>query len=133
VVLADRLDLGLDHMLLHGLGLVQCAQFAQCHGEAGLGVDGIAEHDKPSLRREQASGGLGQPRGHREACFSAHQGFQRVPVYADRDLSPQQEIRGPAFVQNDYLTMLVLPGQIGRIDGFGNLVVDHARGRFFHA
>ena len=99
----------------------------------GLGVDGIAEHAKPSLRREQASGGVGQPRAHRQACFTAHQGFQRVPVYADRDLSPQQEIRGPAFVQNDYLTMLVLPGQVGQVDGFGNLVVDHARGRFFHA
>jgi N-methylhydantoinase A len=99
----------------------------------GLGVDGVAEHAKPSLRRGQTRGSAAHPCAHREACFDARQGFQRVSVYADRDLAPQQEICGPAFVQNDYRTMLVLPGQIGRVDDFGNLVVDHLRGIFSHA
>jgi N-methylhydantoinase A len=99
----------------------------------GLGVDGIAEHAKPSLRRAQTNGGAAHPRAYRAACFDLRQGFRQIPVYADRDLPPQQEIRGPAFVQNDYLTMLILPGQIGQVDDFGNLVVDHARGRFAHA
>ncbi|OGA06734.1 MAG: hypothetical protein A3H33_10360 [Betaproteobacteria bacterium RIFCSPLOWO2_02_FULL_65_20] len=98
----------------------------------GLGVDGIAVHPKPSLRRGTRPGSTAAPQAYREACFSLRQGFQRVPVYADRDLAPQQEMPGPAFVQNDYLTMLVLPGQIGQVDDFGNLVVDHARGRFAH-
>lgn len=98
----------------------------------GLGVDGIAEHLKPSLRRGEEAGRTAPPRAYREACFSMRQGFQRVPVHADRDLLPHQEIPGPAFVQNDYLTMIVLPGQMGRVDEFGNLVVDHARGRFAH-
>jgi len=69
---------------------------------------------------------------YREACFALRQGFQRVPVYSDCDLLPRQEIPGPAFVQNDYLTMLVLPGQIGEVDEFGNLVINHTRGRFAH-
>ena len=98
----------------------------------GVGVDGIAERAKPTLRLEHANGGTVEPRAHREACFKAHLGYQQVPVYADCKLTPQQEIRGPAFVQSDYRTMLILPGQVGEVDGFGNLVVDHVRGRFFH-
>jgi N-methylhydantoinase A len=99
----------------------------------GLSVDGISTHAKPSLRRGRTGDGMAQPRAYRQAGFSAQRGFERVAVYDDSDLSARQEISGPAFVQNDYLTMLVLPGQIGRVDEFGNLVVDHARGRFAHA
>jgi N-methylhydantoinase A/oxoprolinase/acetone carboxylase beta subunit len=54
-------------------------------------------------------------------------------VYADEDLRPHQELQGPAFVQNDYLTMILLPGQTGQVDEFGNLVIDHTRGRFANA
>jgi N-methylhydantoinase A len=96
----------------------------------GVGVDGIVEHSKPSLRSGGPGGKGAAPRGHREACFSLKRGYRRVPVYADSDFAPGEEIAGPAFVQNDYLTMLVLPGQAGRIDPFGNLVVDHTRGSF---
>jgi len=95
----------------------------------GLGVDGVAEHPKPSLARGQ-SGAAASPQSHREACFSLERGYERVPVYAHAGLAPGQQIRGPAFVQSDYLTMLVLPGQLGTLDDLGNLVLDHARGRF---
>ena len=98
----------------------------------GLGVDGIALHPKPSLRRAAHIGQAAVPQAYREACFTLAQGFQRVPVYVDRDLPPRQEIRGPAFVQNDYRTALVLPGQTGEVDEFGNLVLDHARGSLVH-
>jgi N-methylhydantoinase A len=95
----------------------------------GLGVDGVVEHPKPALKRS-VSGKAAAPAAHREACFSARQGFQRVPVYQHAELPPGQEIAGPAFVQNDYLTMLLLPGQHGAMDELGNLIVDHSRGRF---
>jgi N-methylhydantoinase A len=98
----------------------------------GLGVDGIAEHPKPSLRSGKPMGKIA-PRGYRNACFKMTQGFQKVPVYADEDLRPHQELQGPAFVQNDYLTMILLPGQTGQVDEFGNLVIDHTRGRFANA
>ncbi len=98
----------------------------------GVGVDGIAEHSKPSLRRALPAAGAAAPRAHREACFSLAQGYRSVPVYADLDLAPGAEIRGPAFVQGDYLTMIILPGQVGQIDDLGNLMVDHKRGRFVH-
>jgi len=98
----------------------------------GLGVDGIAEHPKPSLRSGKPMGTIA-PRGYRNACFKMTQGLQKVPVYADEDLRPHQELQGPAFVQNDYLTMILLPGQIGQVDEFGNLVIDHTRGRFANA
>ncbi|OGA74667.1 MAG: hypothetical protein A3G27_05430 [Betaproteobacteria bacterium RIFCSPLOWO2_12_FULL_66_14] len=94
----------------------------------GLGVDGVAEHPKPSLRRDEPAA-KAAPKAYRSACFDLRQGFQRVPVYADGDLRPQREIPGPAFVQNDYRTMLVLPAQTARMDGFGNLVVDHSAQR----
>lgn len=98
----------------------------------GLGVDGVAEQPKPSLHAALGTGGT-TPRGYRDACFSAARGYQRVPVYLDTDLQPHQELHGPACVQNDYLTMMLLPGQVGQIDQYGNLVIDHARGRFHHA
>ena len=98
----------------------------------GLGVDGIAAHPKPSLRHGATGVRSVPPQTFREACFSTARGFQRVPVYAEGSLPPRQEIAGPAFVQNDYLTMLVLPGQTAQVDDFGNLVVDHTRGSFGH-
>lgn len=98
----------------------------------GLGVDGVAEHPKPSLRMG-AHGENVAPRGYRSACFDMRGGFQKVPVYAGRDLQAQLELCGPAFVQNDYETMILLPGQTSQIDDFGNLVIDHTRGRFAHA
>jgi N-methylhydantoinase A len=96
----------------------------------GLGVDGIAETPKPSLRQGEPAGRAPQPKsaGYRAACFAAQRGFQQVPVYAHGDLLPGQELPGPAFVQSDYLTMIVLPGQSAEVDGFGNLVLDHAKG-----
>jgi len=99
----------------------------------GLGVDGIAETPKPSLRQGEPAKEAPRPAGQRKACFAAHEGFVSVPVFVHGDLLPQQEIAGPAFVQNDYLTMIVLPGQVGQIDGFGNLVLDHGEGRVAHA
>lgn len=98
----------------------------------GLGVDGLAAHPKPSLRRGATEARSGPPHSFRDACFSLVRGFQRVPVYAAGGLPPRQEIAGPAFVQNDYLTMIVLPGQTATVDDFGNLVLDHARGSFGH-
>lgn len=99
----------------------------------GLGVDGVAETSKPSLRQGTPTVRKPRPAGYRDAYFTANPGIQRVPVYAHGELAPSQEIPGPAFVQSDYLTMIVLPGQVGHVDGFGNLVLDHARGRFIHA
>ena len=95
----------------------------------GLGVDGVVQHPKSSLQRA-VSGASTAPAAHRDACFSLKQGYRSVPVYMHGALAPGQEMRGPAFIQNDYLTMIVLPGQLGQIDDLGNLVLDHARGSF---
>ena len=98
----------------------------------GLDVDGIADTVKPSLRQTQTHERGPQAAGTRNACFRAREGYQPVPVYTHGELLPGQNISGPAFVQRDYLTMIVLPGQIGQVDEFGNLVLDHTRGGFFH-
>jgi N-methylhydantoinase A len=93
----------------------------------GLVVDGSAAHPKPSLRRAESPGTLDLPKSHRQACFDARAGFQKVPVYEHRELVPRQELTGPAFVQNDYLTMILLPGQSAELDELGNLVLEHAQ------
>ncbi|HVB34941.1 MAG TPA: hydantoinase/oxoprolinase family protein [Patescibacteria group bacterium] len=98
----------------------------------GLDVDGIVDTTKPSFRQTKPQDEIPKAKGYRSACFTARQGYQRVPVYAHGELLAGQEISGPAFVQSDYMTMIVLPGQTGQADEFGNLVIDHTRGRFFH-
>jgi N-methylhydantoinase A/oxoprolinase/acetone carboxylase beta subunit len=86
---------------------------------------------KPSLRRGKSSREPAIPVSHRRACFEATEEFRSVPVFAHRDLLTTQVIPGPAFIEDDYLTMIILPKQVGEVDSFGNVVIDYARGRFF--
>jgi N-methylhydantoinase A len=99
----------------------------------GLGVEGVAETPKPSLQQSQPSDQSAMPINQRQACFDAAEGYRAVPVFAHRDLLAMQRIPGPAFVEDDYLTMIVLPKQVGIVDNFGNIVIHHDRERFVHA
>lgn len=93
----------------------------------GLRVDGVAQSPKPAVGDQQNRGhGDSAPLETREACFSLARGYEPVPVYWHPDLHPSEVLAGPAFVQSDYLTMLVLPGQRGQVDRFRNVIIDHA-------
>lgn len=51
-------------------------------------------------------------------------GFVRAPVYDRYRLGVGSEISGPAVVEERETTLILLPGDRGRIDRFGNMVVD---------
>lgn len=99
----------------------------------GLGVEGIAETPKPSLRRSESSDRAAIPFTERKACFDVAEGYVSVPVFAHRELLAKQRIVGPAFVEDDYLTVIVLPKQVGVLDEFGNVVIHHGIERHANA
>lgn len=90
-----------------------------------VGVEGTAEAVKPVLRSPRTSSAQPALRGTRPAYFHADSGYVDTPVYAHRALAPGQALTGPVFVQDDYLTMLVLPGQTATVDAFRNVVIHH--------
>jgi N-methylhydantoinase A len=45
-------------------------------------------------------------------------------VYERRDLGPGAEIAGPAIVEQPDTTVLLLPGDHGRVDPQGNLILE---------
>jgi N-methylhydantoinase A len=49
--------------------------------------------------------------------------FAELPVWSFSDLAPDQRVEGPAIVESDTTTVLLLPGDVGRLDGWGWLVV----------
>ena len=65
------------------------------------------------------------PKGERQAWFEDADEPLSVPIFEHAGLCADQEISGPAFVEDDYHTIIVLPGQSARVDGFGNLVIEH--------
>ena len=91
----------------------------------GLGIEGASDAAKPALRAGDEETGKPHPLGTRLAYFAETRKFVETPVYDHAALRAGQDIEGPAFVQGDYLTMLVLPGQTARVDAFRNLVIDH--------
>ncbi len=91
----------------------------------GLGLDGVAQLAKPSLLAGEASGEMPTPKGERQAWFEDADEPLSVPIFEHAGLCADQEISGPAFVEDDYHTIIVLPGQSARVDGFGNLVIEH--------
>ena len=53
--------------------------------------------------------------------------FVDTPVYGRAHLRPGDVFDGPAVVEQYDATTYVAPGWAARVDGFGNLVMEHAR------
>jgi N-methylhydantoinase A len=49
--------------------------------------------------------------------------FHELPVWSFSDLAPDQRVAGPAIVESDTTTVLLLPGDVARLDGRGWLEV----------
>ena len=60
----------------------------------------------------------------RDAWFAG--GWHRTPVYARRSVAAGAIVEGPAIVEEMSSTAIVLPGQRGRADTMGNLIVEPA-------
>ena len=48
---------------------------------------------------------------------------QALPVFDFAALAPDQQVAGPAIIESDTTTVLLLPGDVARMDGRGWLVV----------
>ena len=53
--------------------------------------------------------------------------WEEANVYERRDLGPGVEIAGPSIVEQPDTTVLLLPGDRGRVDGQGNLILEIGR------
>ena len=79
---------------------------------------------KPRLRRRRA--GAASPTAARKGTRSVYLGgrFRRTAVYDRASLRPGAAFRGPAIVEQKDSTTLLFPGDAGRIDGHGNILID---------
>jgi N-methylhydantoinase A len=91
-----------------------------------------AASTKPALRPAPERGA----RPPAEACARARSvywaevgDFETTPVYWGEKLLPGNLIAGPAVVQVPDTTIVVHPGQTGRLDPYGNVLIDLDGGR----
>ncbi len=65
--------------------------------------------------------------GRRDVWFEEAGDFVACPVYDRERLAPRHRIAGPAIVEQMDATTLLPPGHAGRVDRFGNLVIEYER------
>ena len=89
-----------------------------------LRVACLGEVSKPSLpRRRIESADPGEALKGRREVFVAGR-FRKAAVY-DRDrLHAGAVVKGPAIIEQKDSTTMLLPGDVGRIDGFMNIIID---------
>lgn len=100
------------------------------HGEAGIEartylVRGVGKLEKPQ-RRPQPLGSEGSEAaviGTRNVFFK-DRGFLETSVVRREELRPGNLVRGPAVIEALDTTVLVHPGQVAKVDGWANLVIE---------
>jgi N-methylhydantoinase A len=79
---------------------------------------------RPELQSELRSESRGVvPREHRRAYFEEWRQYVDTPVFAKDELPIDQEMRGPAIIEQADTTIVLYPGQRGHMDSFGNLLI----------
>ena len=89
-----------------------------------LRVRAVGENDKPELEPADGSGGDPAPHGTTEAFCFAEDAETTFDVYDRGDLSPGNEIDGPAIVFEPTTTIVFHSDQHATVDEFGHLLVD---------
>ena len=69
---------------------------------------------------------LAAEQGRRKVYVDAARGWREVPVYRREALPSGARIDGPAVVNEMSATTVLLPGQSGRVDEWGNLILEVA-------
>src|SRR6185436_9036691 len=78
---------------------------------------------KPQLTRD--GGGAGDARkADRRVYVAEAGGFVTSPVYDRYRLAAGATLTGPAIVEERETTIVLLPGDVARVDPYGSLVVD---------
>jgi N-methylhydantoinase A len=65
-------------------------------------------------------------KGVRQAYFPERGGFIDCPVFDRYRFGVGMTLQGPALVEERESTALILPGDVGRVDHFGNLLISVA-------
>jgi N-methylhydantoinase A len=85
-------------------------------------VQGVREQPRRHIvspaRRDHA------PTSGRRAVY--YGGWRDTPVYLRSDLAPGMALAGPAIVEQADTTTVIEPAMVGRVDGYGNLLVEMA-------
>ena len=62
-------------------------------------------------------------KGKREVYFPEYNGYEDCRVYDRYLLFPGATIEGPAIVEERESTAVILPGYVGQVDDWGNILV----------
>ncbi len=85
----------------------------------------IGELDKPSLP-EWPSGQDAAPNSNRRVMFDRDE-WHETPVYRRHELVQQQVFDGPAIIEQMDSTVLAFPGDVCRVDNWGNIIIEFDR------
>lgn len=85
-----------------------------------LRVDGFGRIDRlPAAAEPEAGRGAPKPVGTRRVYFDRATGWSEAAIHRREHLLPGHRIDGPAIVLQRDSTLVVLPGQVGRVDRRG--------------
>jgi N-methylhydantoinase A len=88
-------------------------------------VSAIGKMPKVRPKRLAREGGLeGAFKYHRKAFFKKYQDYITTPVYERDLLSPGNVLEGPAIIEQMDSTTVIHPGQVGRVDDYGNIIIE---------
>jgi N-methylhydantoinase A/oxoprolinase/acetone carboxylase beta subunit len=89
-----------------------------------IGVEGIGRIEEVELPElGVANGQPATPTSEREVWFEASSGMVMSKVYSRPSLLAGHTVPGPAVIEQEDSTVLVPPGQNGRVDKAGNVVI----------
>jgi len=117
--------------LLSGVGqrFVELHRRLYGHGESGAPIElvtirvrSVGEVARPAWR-EWPVGEAVEPDSWRKTYFAANSEAKRIPVYNRDDLVSDQQISGPAIVEEWTATTVIPPGWEAVVDRLGNLVL----------
>ena len=89
-----------------------------------VAVKAIGDLDVPTLPKAVIAEEV-KPKSFRNTLFELGSRYD-TPVYERSELVAAQVIKGPAIVEQMDTTILIFPNDIGRVDGWGNLIISLA-------
>jgi N-methylhydantoinase A len=87
-------------------------------------VTGVGEIPKPEVNTHPLGPGDPPPPMERRAAWFGKAGRLETPVFRRADLRAGMRLAGPAIVEEKTSTVVVYPGQSGRVDEFLNIEID---------
>ena len=76
----------------------------------------------PALPKLEA-GAAASPASRRDVYWEEGEGFLATDIWDGAAIGPGTEIVGPAIVEMSVTTIVVQPGQRGRVDDYGSFVI----------